>query len=64
MLSEEGMCEVYLNFGPGNMCHIYKVYPKIYNVVDVILENSLSVSCIEVCYLGKIPLNLIYNLKI
>lgn len=48
MLSEEGLCEVYLNIGEENMCHTCKVYPRSYNKVNDRIEGSLTLSCIEV----------------
>lgn len=48
MLSEEGLCDVYKNIGPENMCYTCKTYPRIYNAVDDTIESSLTLSCIEV----------------
>lgn len=48
MLSEEGLCEVYMNMGEESMCFTCKTYPRSYNLVDKIIESSLTVSCIEV----------------
>ncbi|MGL6104483.1 flagellin lysine-N-methylase [Romboutsia sp.] len=48
MFSEEGLCEVYINLGPDNMCNTCKTYPRTYNKVDDIIEKSLTLSCIEV----------------
>lgn len=48
MLSQEGLCEVYINTGEENMCHTCKTYPRSYNLVDDTIESSLSISCIEV----------------
>lgn len=55
LLSEEGLCEVYLNLGEENMCYTCKTYPRTYNKVDDILEKSLTLSCIEAA--RKILLN-------
>lgn len=48
MMSAEGLCEVYINIGPENMCHTCKTYPRYYNQVDGIIESCLTLSCIEV----------------
>lgn len=48
MLSEEGLCEVYMNIGEESMCHTCKTYPRSYNLVDDVLETPLTISCIEV----------------
>lgn len=48
MLSKDGLCDVYSNIGPQNMCYTCKVYPRYYNQVDSVLESSLTLSCIEV----------------
>ncbi|EQK43631.1 hypothetical protein C672_2575 [[Clostridium] bifermentans ATCC 638] len=48
MLSEDGLCEVYNNLGEEHMCNTCKTYPRSYNLVEDIMESSLSISCIEV----------------
>lgn len=48
MLSEYGLCEVYTNLGEEHMCNTCKTYPRSYNLVEDIMESSLSISCIEV----------------
>lgn len=48
MLSEEGLCEVYMNIGEENMCYTCKTYPRSYNLVDDTIETPLTISCIEV----------------
>ena len=48
MVSAEGLCEVYINIGPENMCHTCKTYPRYYNQVDDTIESCLTLSCIEV----------------
>ena len=47
MLSEDRLCEVYLNIGEENMCNTCKTYPRIYNKVNGRIEASLTLSCIE-----------------
>ncbi len=48
MLSEDRLCEIYSKLGPENMCYTCRIYPRVFNQVDDILEQSLSVSCVEV----------------
>ena len=48
MISKDGLCEVYLNLGPQNMCYTCRTYPRVYNLVDNTIEKCLTVSCIEV----------------
>lgn len=48
MLSQDRLCEIYLNLGPENMCYTCRIYPRIFNKVDDTLEQSLTISCIEV----------------
>lgn len=48
MISKDGLCEVYLNLGPENMCYTCRTYPRVYNLVDNTIEKCLTVSCIEV----------------
>ncbi len=47
MLTEDRLCEVYMNLGEEYMCYTCRTYPRIYNKVDDIIEKSLGVSCIE-----------------
>lgn len=47
MLSEDRLCEVYLNLGEDYMCNTCKTYPRVLNQVDDIIEKSVGVSCIE-----------------
>lgn len=47
MLSGDRLCEIYSKLGPENMCYTCRIYPRVFNQVDDILEQSLSVSCIE-----------------
>lgn len=66
MFSEDGLCEVYSNLGPENMCYTCRTYPRIYNQVDNMLEQCLTVSCIEVArniLLRKDPIEFDLNLK-
>lgn len=65
MLSDEGLCEVYLNIGEENMCYTCKAYPRCYNEVDDRIESCLTLSCIEVAQnilLKKEPIE--FNLDI
>ena len=48
MFSKDGLCEIYLNLGPQNMCYTCRTYPRVYNLVDNTIEKCLTVSCIEV----------------
>ncbi|MGY5266319.1 flagellin lysine-N-methylase [Paraclostridium bifermentans] len=48
MLSENGLCEVYINLGEEYMCNTCKTYPRSYNLVEDTIESSLCISCIEV----------------
>ena len=48
MLSEDRLCEIYLNIGERNMCNTCKTYPRTYNKVNNRIEASLTLSCIEV----------------
>lgn len=65
MLSDEGLCQVYLNIGEENMCHTCKTYPRYYNKVDDRIESCLTLSCIEVArniLLKKEPIE--FNLEV
>ena len=65
MISKDGLCEVYLNLGPQNMCYTCRTYPRVYNLVDNTIEKCLTVSCIEVArniLLRKNPIE--FNLDI
>ena len=65
MFSKDGLCEIYLNLGPENMCYTCRTYPRVYNLVDNTIEKCLTVSCIEVArniLLRKNPIE--FNLDI
>lgn len=66
MFSENSLCEVYSNLGRENMCYTCRTYPRIYNQVDNMLEQCLTVSCIEVAkniLLRKDPIEFDLDLK-
>lgn len=47
MLSEDRLCEVYMNLGEEYMCNTCKAYPRVLNQVDDVIEKSVGISCIE-----------------
>lgn len=46
-LSNEKLCEIQLKFGENHLSNICSTYPRVFNIVDGIIEKSAVVSCPE-----------------
>lgn len=46
-LSETGLCHIHSNLGEDYLCNTCKIYPRNFNLVNGVVEKSLTLSCIE-----------------
>ena len=51
-LSENNLCDIYLNLGEQYLSNVCTTYPRTYNKINGVVEKSLTMSCPEVVRLG------------
>lgn len=51
-LSENNLCDIYLNLGEQYLSNVCTTYPRTYNKINGVVEKSFTMSCPEVVRLG------------
>ncbi len=46
-LDKDNLCSIYKELGEKNMCHTCKIYPRMYDYVNDVIQESLTLSCVE-----------------
>lgn len=46
-LNDDNLCDIYIKLGEESMCNTCRIYPRTYNYVNGIIQEGLTLSCIE-----------------